>query len=104
MQELRRTITPPRSEQAFDPTHLSRTNVVSAWARGRRKVTPWAYPRLRALAAVRFIVGIFLAIIGGLALSRGYPGPAALALAGAALHFGIAYLDISAARSVRRGA
>jgi hypothetical protein len=48
---------------------------------------------------VRFAIGIFLAGLGALILSRGYYGWAALPLAGAALHFAIAYLDITVARS-----
>ena len=63
-----------RSERATDPTHSPASNLVSLWARGRRRITPWAYPHLRALAAVRFTVGIFLAGLGALMLSYGYSG------------------------------
>jgi len=59
-----------------------------------------AYPRLRALAAVRFAVGIFLVGLSALMLPRGYSGWVALPLAGAALNLSIAYLDITVARSV----
>jgi hypothetical protein len=82
-----------------DPTQPAASNRTIMWARGRRQITPWAYPHLRALAAIRFVIGIFLVGMGGLMLSRGY-GWAALPLAGAALHFAIAYRDITAARSV----
>lgn len=60
---------PSRSEQAADPTHPP-SNLVGIWARGRRRFTPWAFPRLRALAAVRFAAGLFLAGLGALMLSR----------------------------------
>ena len=88
-----------RSEQTADQTHPPASNLVSIWARGRRRITPWAYPRLRALAAVRFAVGIFLTGLGALTLSQGHAGWAAIQLGGAALLFSIAYLDITAARS-----
>ena len=94
------TTTPSRSEQVADPMHPPARNVVSIWARGRRQITPWAYPRLRALAAVRFAVGIFLVGLSALMLSRGNSGWVALPLAGAALNLSIAYLDITVARSV----
>jgi hypothetical protein len=84
--------------EGANPMQPSASNLTIMWARGRRQITPWAYPHLRALAAIRFVVGIFLAGIGGLMLARGY-GWAALPLAGAALHFAIAYRDITAARS-----
>jgi fatty acid desaturase len=80
-------------------THSPTSNLVSIWARGRRQITPWAYPRLRVLAAVRCAVGIFLAGLGVLMLSSGHYGWAALPLAFAALHFAIASLDITVARS-----
>jgi hypothetical protein len=94
------TTTPSRSEQVADPTRPPARNVASIWARGRRQITPWAYPRLRALAAVRFAVGIFLVGLSALMLSRGNSGWVALPLAGAALNLSIAYLDITVARSV----
>ena len=88
-----------RSEQVVHPTHRTASKLVSIWARGRRQITPWAYPRLRALAAVRFAVTIFLVGLGALMLFHGHYGWAALPLAGAALNFSIAYLDITVARS-----
>ena len=65
---------PSRSEQAADPTHPPASNLVGIWARGRRRFTPWAFRRLRALAAVRFAAGLFLAGLGALLLSHGYHG------------------------------
>jgi hypothetical protein len=88
-----------RSEQVADPTYPPASNLASIWARGRRQITPWAYPRLRALAAVRFTVSIFLVSLGAVMLFRGHHGWAAVPLAGAALNFSIAYLDITVARS-----
>jgi hypothetical protein len=87
------------SEQAANPAHPPASNLVTIWARGRRRITPWAYPHLRALAAVRFAVSIFLVGLGALMLSYGHSGYAAVPLAGAALVFSIACLDITAARS-----
>jgi len=85
---------------AHDNTSLPPVStLVSSWARGRNRITPWAYPRLRALAAVRFTVGTFLVILGAVMLSGGLGGWAALPLAGAALNLSIAYLDSAAARS-----
>jgi hypothetical protein len=93
------TTTPPRSEQVASRTHPSASKLVSAWARGRRQYTPWAPPRLRLLAAVRFTVGIFLVGLATVMISHGYDGVAAVPLAGAALLFSIAGLDFAAARS-----
>jgi hypothetical protein len=86
-------------EQAADPTHPATSKLVSVWARGRREITPWVwtYPRLRALAAVRFAVGIFLVGLGAVILSYGH-SIAAIPLAGAALVFSIACLDNAVAR------
>ena len=90
---------PSRSEQAADPTHPPASNLVGIWARGRRRFTPWAFRRLRALAAVRFAAGLFLAGLGALMLSHGYHGWATVVpLAGAVL-FSNAYLDFTVARS-----
>ena len=91
--------TPSRSEQAAGPAHPPASNLVSIWARGRRQITPWAYAHLRAVAAARFIIGVFLVGLGALFLSRGYYGPAAAPLAVAALLLSIAYLDFTVARS-----
>jgi hypothetical protein len=92
----------PRSEQAADLTHPPARSLVTIWARGRRQITPWAYPRLRALAAVRFSVGIFLVGLAAVLLLHGHDGLAAIPLAGAALNLSIASLDITAARPARR--
>jgi hypothetical protein len=90
--------TPTRPGQAADPTRPPASKLVSVWARGRRELTPWAYPRLRILAAVRFAVGIFLVGLGTVMFTLGHPGLAAIPLAGSALLFSIAYLDMTAAR------
>jgi hypothetical protein len=86
--------------QAQDTTTVPPVGtLVSRWARGRSRITPWAYPRLRALAAVRLTVGAFLTILGAVMLSKGLGWVAAIPLAGAALNLSIAYLDSAAARS-----
>jgi hypothetical protein len=86
---------------AHDTTFLPPVStLVSSWARGRSRITPWAYPRLRVLATVRLTVGTFLVILGAVMLSGGLGGWAALPLTGAALNLSIAYLDSAAARSV----
>jgi hypothetical protein len=79
------------------PTHPPASNLVRIWAQGRRRITPWVYPYLRALAAVRLAAGLFLAGLGALFLAHGHDGWAALVLAAAALHFSIGYLDITVA-------
>lgn len=89
----------PGSGQPAGPAHLPPRSLVNIWARGRRQITPWAYPHLRSLAAVRFAIGIFLAGLGAVMFAYGYHAWAALPLAGAVLHFSIAYLDITVARS-----
>jgi hypothetical protein len=99
MHVLNDNTTSSRSEQTVDPTYRPASNLVSTWARGRRQITLWAYPRLRALAAVRFTVTVFLVGLAAVMFSRGYHGWAALPLAGAALNFSIAYRDITVARS-----
>jgi hypothetical protein len=65
----------------------------------RGLITPWAYRHLRAIAGVRFAVGIFLAGVGALLLSRGACGWAALPLAAAAAHFSWGYWQLTIARS-----
>jgi hypothetical protein len=92
--------TSPRTGQAAYRAHRLGSNLVSTWARGRRQITPYAYPRLRALAAVRFAVGIFLVGLGAVMLSQGHPGWAVIPLAGSVLLFTIASLDFAAARSL----
>jgi hypothetical protein len=83
-------------------TRRPASKLVSAWAQGRRQFTPYAYPRLRLLAAVRFIVGIFLVGVGTVLAVHGHSAWAAIPLAGSVLLFSIAYLDFSAARSAPR--
>jgi hypothetical protein len=99
MQASTHNTTASRSEQIADLTGPPAGNLVAIWTRGRRRITPWAYPRLRALAAVRFVVGIFLTGLGALMLSHGHDGWAPIPLAGAVLVFSIACLDMAAARS-----
>jgi hypothetical protein len=78
--------------------HRPASNLVAIWARGRRQNTPWAYPHLRALGALRLTIGIFLAGVGAMLLAHGHDGWAAIPFAGAALHFLIGSLDTTAAR------
>ena len=91
--------TAARPGQAAGPARPARNNLISTWARGRRRITPWAYPHLRGLAVTRLAIGIFLAGLGALLISDGHSGLAAIPLAGAALHFSIGYLDFTAVRS-----
>jgi hypothetical protein len=91
--------TPIGTEHAVDPTHRPAGKLVGGWARGRRRITPWAYPRLRALAIMRFAIGLFLLCPGALLLSHGDYAWAAVPLAGALLHFTIASLDTAVVRS-----
>jgi hypothetical protein len=79
--------------------HSPAGKLVGAWARGRRQISPWAYPRLRALAVTRLTVGIFLIVVGALLVSHGHDGWAAVPFAGAALLLAIGSLDMAAARS-----
>jgi hypothetical protein len=90
--------TSSRSEHVADPTHRPASGLVSSWERGRRQITPWAYPRLRALAAVRFAVGVFLVGLSAVLIAHGHAGWAVVPLAGAALNISIASLDTAAAR------
>jgi hypothetical protein len=78
--------------------HRPASNLVAAWARGRRQITPWAYPRLRALGAIRLAVGIFLTVLGAVLVSHGHDGWAAVPFAAAPLLFAIGALDTAAAR------
>jgi len=99
MQALTDNTTGWTGDQVAGPTRRPAGNLVSSWARGRRRITPWAYPYLRALGATRLAIGIFLAGVGALLLSHGHDGWAAIPFAGAALHFSIGYLDTAAART-----
>lgn len=98
MNALNDPTTSSRSEQAVNPAQPPSRSIVSSWARGRSRMTPWAYPHLHTLAVIRYAVGSFLAIISVPLLSQGQDGPAAFTLACAALLFSIASLDIAAAR------
>jgi hypothetical protein len=85
--------------RAHDTHHSPISTLVSSWARGRSRITPWASPRLRLLAIVRLCVGAFLVILGAVMLAAGLGWWAAIPLAGAALNLSIAFLDSAAARS-----
>ena len=80
----------------------SAPSLLSIWAQGRRRVTPWAFPRLRLLAAIRFAVSLFLVGLGTEMLAHGQYGWAAVPLAGALLNFSIACLDIAAGATAAR--
>jgi len=97
MQALTDSTTHRPGDQLASPTDRTASNLVSSWARGRRRITPWAYPHLRALGAMRLAIGIFLTVLGALLLAHGHDGWAAIPLAGAALHFSIGGLDLAAA-------
>ncbi|HUC22636.1 MAG TPA: hypothetical protein VMA73_08010 [Streptosporangiaceae bacterium] len=97
MQALTDNTTGWPGDQMAGPTHRPASNLASSWARGRRRITPWAYPHLRALGATRLAIGLFLTVLGALLLAHGHDGWAAIPLAGAALHFSIGGLDMSAA-------
>ena len=60
----------------------------------RRMLSPWAYKHLRGLAATHFAVGVLLAGVAAMLVSRGLPGWAALPLAGTVLHFLIGYAEV----------
>ena len=68
----------------------------------QRLITPWARRHLRAIAAVRFAVGIFLTGLGAVMVSRGAYGLAVLPLAGAAVHFSWGSWQLILARSAPR--
>jgi hypothetical protein len=97
------TTTSSRSEQAAGRTHPPAGNLIAMWARVRRQVTPWAYPHLRALAAMRFGIGLFLVGVGAMLVASGHAELAAVPLAGAALHFSLASLDFAVVRSAAYG-
>jgi hypothetical protein len=62
----------------------------------------WSPRRLRAVAAVRFAVGIFLTGLGAVMVSRGAYGLAVIPLAGAAVHFTWGSWQLMLARSATR--
>lgn len=82
--------------------HRSASKLVSGWSQFRQTATPWAYPRLRVLAAIRFAVGLFLVGTGVVLIARGHDGWGAIPLAGAVMVAAIASLDMSAARVASR--
>jgi hypothetical protein len=99
MDALKDSTTAWSSEPVTSPTQPAARNLVAIWARGRRQITPWAYPHLRGLAATRLTVGIFLVALGALLLAHGDNALAAIPFAGAALNLAIGSLDMTAARS-----
>jgi hypothetical protein len=101
MYALKDNTTPSQSEPMADQTHPAASNLARKWAHGRRQITPWAYPHLRALAAIRLAVGLFLVGLGATFLAQSHDGYAAIALAGAALTLSIGVMDGTAARSAR---
>ena len=94
------TTTASPFESVVGPTNPPASKLVAAWARGRRQITPWAYPRLRALGALRIAIGIFLVGVGAVLVSQGHDGLAAVPFAGAALCSAIGCLDMAVALSV----
>ncbi len=94
--------TTSQTQQPTNPTDSPAGKLVRTWAQGRRRFTPVAYPRLRALAVTRLAVGIFLVGLGAVLISHGDEGWAAIPLAGAALNLAIGSLDMGAARLASR--
>jgi hypothetical protein len=75
-------------------------NTVPSRSGMRRLISPWAFRHLRTVAGVRFAAGIFLVGLGGLLISRGAYGLAALPLAGAVANFMWGSWQLALARSV----
>jgi hypothetical protein len=69
----------------------------------RRRIWPWAYRYLRALAAMQLGSGAVLAGLGALVISDGHSGWAAPLLVVAALRLWVGYLDITVVRSAHSG-
>jgi hypothetical protein len=92
----------PGPERSADATQPVASGLVAAWTRGRKQITPWAYPYLRALGPLRLTVGLFVTVVGALLISHGHDGLAVVPLAGAALLFAIGSLDTAAARYAHR--
>lgn len=91
----------PGSRQGADSMDEQRSNFVGKWSRGRQRITPWVYPYLRGLGAVRLAAGAIMLVVSALLLSRGDDGWAAIPLAGAVMSLAIGGLDTAAARAVR---
>jgi hypothetical protein len=79
--------------------HSPTSKLVATWARGRRQITPWAFPRLLFLAVTRLTIGIFLVGVGAVLVARGHDGWGAVPFAGAALLLAIGSLDMAVVRS-----
>ena len=99
MQTLKDSITSRQYEQMAGQKDSHASSLVSSWARGRRRITPWAYPRLRALGVTRLAIGVFLVVLSAVLISRGHDDWVAIPLACAVLHFAIGGLDMAAAQS-----
>jgi len=97
MHALQDNISPP--QQIAGPKDAHASGLVSTWARGRRQITPWAYPRMRGLGVTRLAVGVFLVVVSAVLISHGHSAWVAVPLAGAALHFAVGGLDMAAAHS-----
>jgi hypothetical protein len=89
----------PQHEHLAEPMSAHGSNVVSSWTRGRREVTPWAYPHLRGLGAIRLTIGAALLIVSVLLLTIDHDVWAAVPLSAAVLIFAIGGMDTIAARS-----
>jgi hypothetical protein len=94
--------TTSQSRPASNPTHPPASKLVSTWTEGRRRYTPWAYPRLRAFAVTRLAVAVFLVGLTAVFFGYGHDGWAVIPLVGAAVVGAIGSLDMSAARLVSR--
>lgn len=92
----------PAPEQSAGAAQPVASGLVAAWTRGRKQITPWAYPYLRALGPLRLTIGLFVTAVGALLISHGHDGLAVIPLAGAALLFAIGSLDTAAARYAHR--
>jgi len=99
MHALKDNITSQQYGQMAGPQDSHAASLVSSWARGRRRITPWAYPRLRALGVTRLAVGVFLVVLSAVLISRGHGEWVAIPLVFAVLHFAIGGLDMAAAHS-----
>src|ERR1700760_2577610 len=84
-------------------TYDTATATVAAGRTGmRRLISPWGFRHLRAVAGIRFAVGLLLTVLGSLDLLRSYAGAGSVAaalFAVAALHFGLGAWQLVVARS-----
>jgi hypothetical protein len=99
MHALQDNITSRQSEQVAAPAHRPASSLVSSWAERRRQLTPWAYPRLRALGVTRLAIGAFLVVVGTVLTVHSHVAWGAIPLVGAAVLFTIGGLDLAAGLS-----